>query len=99
MFWVFPVDKDGFIARLFPTLLVVEMYHSLNIRAVLSNLKELLFVGNICPVTLHIFLSGEDNPALAPPMVNFTHTGYHKSARSAAFGCISGRGIVKEKIW
>ena len=29
-----------------PTLLFVEMYHSLNIRAVLSNLKALLFAGN-----------------------------------------------------
>ena len=29
----FPVDKDGFIARFFPTLLFVEMYHSLNITA------------------------------------------------------------------
>ena len=48
--WVlvsFPVDKDAFIARLVLTFLFVEMHHSLNIRAVLSNLKALLFVGNI----------------------------------------------------
>ena len=43
----FPVDKDGFIARLYPTLLFMEMYHSLNIRAVLSSLKALLFAGNV----------------------------------------------------
>ena len=40
----FPVDKDGFIAI---ALLFVEMCHSLNIRVVLSNLKALLFVGNL----------------------------------------------------
>ena len=43
----FSVDKDGFIARLFPTLLFVEMYHSLNVRAVITNLKALLFAGNV----------------------------------------------------
>ena len=47
---------------------------------------------------MHIFLSGEDNPAPAPPMVNFTHTGYHKSTRSAAFGRISVRGIGKGSV-
>ena len=42
-----PVDKDGFIARFFPTLLFVEMYHSLNICVVLSNSNALLFAGSI----------------------------------------------------
>ena len=43
----FPVDKDVFIAILYPTLLFVQMYHSLNNRAVLTNLNALLFSGNI----------------------------------------------------
>ena len=46
-FVFFPVDKDAFIARLYPTLLFVQMYHSLNIRAVLINLNALLLSGNI----------------------------------------------------
>ena len=46
-FLFFPVNKDGFIARLSHTLLFVEMYHSLNIRAAVIDLKALLFVGNI----------------------------------------------------
>ena len=43
----FPVKKDGFIAKPFPTLLFVKMYHSLNIRAELSNLKAILLAGNM----------------------------------------------------
>ena len=41
-----PVDKNAFTARRYPTLLFVQMYHSLNIRAVLNNLNALLFSGN-----------------------------------------------------
>ena len=73
-----PVFKDGFIARLFPTWLCWEMYHSLNISAVVNNLKALLFMGNI--------ILRKDNPALAPTIVNFTHTDYHKSTEAAALG-------------
>ena len=47
-----------------------------------------------CSVNLHIFLSSEDNPALTLPMLNFTQTGYHKSAEAAAFGRIFGRGKI-----
>ena len=43
---------------------------------------------------MHIFLSSEDNPALASPMGDFTHTGYHKSTGAAAFDRIFGHGIV-----
>ena len=38
---------------------------------------------------MHIFRSGKNNPALAPPMVNFTHTGCHKLA-----GAPVGHGIM-----
>ena len=65
-FLFFLVYKHGCIARLFYTLLFVEMYHSLNIRAVASNLIALLFVGNIMLRKFAYFLSGEDEPALAP---------------------------------
>ena len=31
-----------------------------------------------CCVNLYIYLSRVNNSGLAPPMVSFTHTGYHK---------------------
>ena len=86
--WVFvfffSVDKGGFIAK---PLLFVDKYP--------RNLKRLcLWAVQFC-VTLHNVLSGEDNPALAPPMVNFTHTDYRKMTGVAASGCISCRGWDK----
>ena len=68
-----PANVDGFKSHVHD-LLLVKMWHSVHRR----------FAQNICLwtarccVNLYIYLSRVNNSGLAPPMVSFTHTGYHK---------------------
>ena len=90
-FVFFPVNKDGFITRLFHTfLLFVDMHPTVNIRAIVFNWKALLFPGN----TIFV-LSARTILLWLPSMVNFIHTGYHKSNEAAASSPDSAHGEIK----